>query len=65
MMNMNILEKIIDDKLIYMRTEELEELLKVVLEKNVSAYLSMNIIDELKDRDLERYNEFKKEFLEG
>lgn len=48
-----------------MRTEELEELLKVVLEKNVSAYLSMNIIDELKDRDLERYNEFKKEFLEG
>lgn len=65
MMNMNILEKIIDDKLIYMRTEELEELLKVVLEENVSAYLSMNIIDELKDRDLERYNEFKKEFLEG
>ena len=48
-----------------MRTDEIEELLVVILNKNISNYLAMNIIDELKDRDLERYNEFKKEFLEG
>ena len=62
---MNILEQIIDEKLITMRTDEIEELLVVILNKNISNYLAMNIIDELKDRDLERYNEFKKEFLEG